>query len=63
VSGVLRQLEHEPKSFGSVVVVDHPKGLWGLVLDRWDLRFFPVELRVDHLEPEEPDADDARSPR
>ena len=29
-----------------LVMVKAPKGLWGLVLDRWDLRFFPVEIRV-----------------
>ena len=45
------------------VMLKAPKGLWGLVLDRWDLRFFPVELRVARLQPEEPDADDTRSPR
>lgn len=30
-----------------VVMIRAPKGLWGLVLDRWDLRFFPVERRID----------------
>jgi branched-chain amino acid transport system permease protein len=29
-----------------LVMLTAPKGLWGLVLDRWNLRFFPVELRV-----------------
>jgi len=23
-----------------------PQGLWGLVAERWDLRFFPVQRRV-----------------
>jgi hypothetical protein len=24
----------------------YPQGLWGLVAERWDLRFFPVQRRV-----------------
>jgi hypothetical protein len=27
-----------------------PNGLWGLVLDRWNLPFFPVQLRVRRFE-------------
>jgi branched-chain amino acid transport system permease protein len=34
-----------------IVMVKAPKGLWGLVLDRWDLRFFPVEIRVRVSDP------------
>jgi branched-chain amino acid transport system permease protein len=34
-----------------LVMVKAPKGLWGLVLDRWDLRFFPVEIRVRANDP------------
>jgi branched-chain amino acid transport system permease protein len=29
-----------------LVMVQAPRGLWGLVLDRWNIRFFPVQLRV-----------------
>ena len=29
-----------------LVMLKAPKGLWGLVLDRWNLRFFPVQIRV-----------------
>ena len=29
-----------------VVMLRYPQGLWGLVAERWDLRFFPVERRV-----------------
>jgi branched-chain amino acid transport system permease protein len=28
------------------VMLAYPQGLWGLVADRWDLRFFPVQRRV-----------------
>jgi branched-chain amino acid transport system permease protein len=28
------------------VMLAYPRGLWGLVADRWDLRFFPVQRRV-----------------
>jgi branched-chain amino acid transport system permease protein len=31
---------------GVVVMMRWPQGLWGLVADRWDLRFFPVQRRV-----------------
>jgi hypothetical protein len=24
----------------------YPQGLWGLIVDRWDLRFFPVQRLV-----------------
>jgi hypothetical protein len=24
----------------------YPRGLWGLVADRWDVRFFPLQRRV-----------------
>jgi hypothetical protein len=24
----------------------YPQGLWGLVAERWDVRFFPVQRRV-----------------
>jgi branched-chain amino acid transport system permease protein len=29
-----------------VAMLRFPQGLWGLVADRWDLRFFPVQRRV-----------------
>ena len=29
-----------------VVVIRYPQGLWGLIADRWDVRFFPVQRRV-----------------
>ncbi len=29
-----------------LVMMRFPQGLWGLVADRWDLRFFPVQRRV-----------------
>jgi branched-chain amino acid transport system permease protein len=35
-----------------VVMLRAPRGLWGLVLDHWDLRFFPVELRITTTEHE-----------
>jgi branched-chain amino acid transport system permease protein len=28
------------------VMLAYPPGLWGLVADRWDIRFFPVQRRV-----------------
>ena len=28
------------------VMAVYPRGLWGLVADRWDVRFFPVQRRV-----------------
>lgn len=28
------------------VVLRYPQGLWGLIADRWDVRFFPVQRRV-----------------
>jgi branched-chain amino acid transport system permease protein len=28
------------------VMLLYPRGLWGLVSDRWDVRFFPVQRRV-----------------
>ncbi|MGH7413801.1 MAG: branched-chain amino acid ABC transporter permease [Candidatus Rokuibacteriota bacterium] len=31
----------------------YPQGLWGMVADRWDLRFFPVGRRVHPLRPGE----------
>lgn len=34
-----------------LVMLKAPKGLWGLVLERWDLRFFPVEIRVRTVDP------------
>ncbi len=29
-----------------LAMVQYPQGLWGVVAERWDLRFFPVERRV-----------------
>jgi branched-chain amino acid transport system permease protein len=44
-----------------LVMVKAPKGLWGLVLERWDLRFFPVEIRVRGVDPDPPTATPRRS--
>jgi branched-chain amino acid transport system permease protein len=33
-------------TLGVVVMMRWPQGLWGLVADRWDVRFFPVQRRV-----------------
>jgi branched-chain amino acid transport system permease protein len=30
-----------------VAMMRFPQGLWGLVAERWDLRFFPVQRRVE----------------
>jgi branched-chain amino acid transport system permease protein len=47
-----------------LVMLRAPRGLWGLVLDRWNLPFFPVQLRVRRLEPSaSPEAAGARAPR
>ena len=32
-----------------VVMLKAPRGLWGLVMERWDLPFFPVRLRVRRM--------------
>jgi hypothetical protein len=29
-----------------VAMMRFPQGLWGLVAERWDLQFFPVQRRV-----------------
>jgi branched-chain amino acid transport system permease protein len=29
-----------------VTMMRFPRGLWGLVAERWDVRFFPVQRRV-----------------
>jgi hypothetical protein len=29
------------------VMLAYPQGLWGMVAERWDLRFFPVGRRVE----------------
>ncbi len=29
-----------------LVMLRYPQGLWGLIADRWDVRFFPVQRRV-----------------
>jgi branched-chain amino acid transport system permease protein len=44
-----------------LVMLKAPKGLWGLVLDRWDLRFFPVEIRVRTVDPPPPTAAQGRT--
>ena len=28
------------------VMLAYPRGLWGIVAERWDLRFFPIQRRV-----------------
>ena len=35
------------------VMLAYPQGLWGMVAERWDLRFFPVgrRVRVEPLTP------------
>ncbi len=33
-------------SLAVLAMMRYPRGLWGLVADRWDLRFFPVQRRV-----------------
>ena len=34
-----------------LAMMRYPQGLWGLVAERWDLRFFPVQRRVRLDEP------------
>ena len=38
-----------------VVMVKWPRGIWGFVQQKFDLRFFPVQRRVRFLEPARPD--------
>ncbi|MGH2595310.1 MAG: branched-chain amino acid ABC transporter permease [Actinomycetota bacterium] len=41
--------------FGSVAIVvmlKAPKGIWGLVVDRWNISFFPVQIRARTMPPE-----------
>jgi branched-chain amino acid transport system permease protein len=50
-----------------VVMLKAPKGIWGLVTERWNLRFFPVMIRVrveERAVPEGADSDPepARTP-
>jgi branched-chain amino acid transport system permease protein len=33
-----------------VVMLKAPRGLWGLVMDRWNVALFPVQLRVTRVE-------------
>jgi branched-chain amino acid transport system permease protein len=33
-----------------VAMMRFPQGLWGLVAERWDLQFFPVQRRVQRRE-------------
>jgi branched-chain amino acid transport system permease protein len=33
-----------------VVVLRLPRGIWGFVIDRWDVRLFPEQIRVRQLE-------------
>ena len=33
-------------SLAVLAMMRYPRGLWGLVADRWDLHFFPVQRRV-----------------
>jgi branched-chain amino acid transport system permease protein len=37
-----------------VVMIWAPRGLWGLLVDRWDIRLFPVQMRVRVLSEEAP---------
>jgi branched-chain amino acid transport system permease protein len=36
------------------VMLKAPRGLWGFVIDRWNIRFFPVQLRVRAATPHGP---------
>jgi branched-chain amino acid transport system permease protein len=33
-----------------VVVLRFPRGIWGFVIDRWDVRLFPEQIHVRQLE-------------
>ncbi len=33
------------------VMLAYPQGLWGLVADRWNVRFFPVQRRTSPVPP------------
>ena len=48
------EAKREKDAYGWMAVVAmmrYPQGLWGLVAQRWDLRFFPVQHRVGLDEP------------
>jgi branched-chain amino acid transport system permease protein len=40
-------------SLAVAAMMRYPQGLWGLVAERWDLAFFPVQRRVRFSEPDE----------
>jgi branched-chain amino acid transport system permease protein len=51
-------------TLGVVAMMRYPQGLWGLVAERWDLRFFPVQRRVAvTASGADPASPGARSPR
>lgn len=39
-----------------VVMLKAPRGLWGLVTDHWNIRFFPDQVRVRYVDALAPDA-------
>jgi branched-chain amino acid transport system permease protein len=39
------------------VMLKAPRGLWGLMMSRWNLRFFPVQLRVRAAPGEKPEGE------
>ena len=36
------------------VMLVYPQGLWGLIAERWDVHFFPVQRRLEIDEPPRP---------
>jgi branched-chain amino acid transport system permease protein len=40
-------------SLAVAAMMRYPQGLWGLVAERWDLAFFPVQRRVRFSEPDQ----------
>jgi branched-chain amino acid transport system permease protein len=39
-----------------LVMLKAPRGLWGMVTDRWNIRFFPDQVRVRYVDSSPPDA-------
>jgi branched-chain amino acid transport system permease protein len=40
-------------SLAVAAMMRYPQGLWGLVAERWELQFFPVQRRVRLSAPDE----------
>ena len=38
-------------SLAVLTMMRYPQGVWGLIAERWDLHFFPVQRRVRLTEP------------